>query len=476
MIRPTKPLPMRSDQLGGLWRSAIIAVAGLLLAIAIGGALALTLDRRLQAVTREVIDYDLEIDDEGDELRVAVLELRTLHRGLLLAGPSRGGIDEFDATYAILEEELSELDAIGIEEPGVTPSGEIRDMARSYHDDFRSALLSYERTDPEFIDAADRGLVRLNELNEAAQEIDRLGEELSDDSLEAIEQTSETTALVLTAMIVGLFLAGGGMAFIAIGVVRELRDLYARQAAAAEELARASRAKNEFIADVSHELRTPLTVVRGNAEIALSSESEQRDSLEEILRASSRMTRLVEDLMFLARSDSATLPLDLKSVEVATFLPEVLENARSLARERGARLESRIAADGRIMADRGRIEQAILILVDNAAKFSPENGVVTLEATNAAGARELCVKVTDEGPGIAPADVPYIFERFYRVGGQRARREGTGLGLAIAHTISSVHGGRIEVRSQQGHGTAMLLSLPLLDEPRPSIRRPARAT
>jgi signal transduction histidine kinase len=173
------------------------------------------------------------------------------------------------------------------------------------------------------------------------------------------------------------------------------------------------------------------------------------------------MTRMVEDLLFLARSDSAAVPLDLERVPAASFLAEVAGRAEVLARERGAKLEVELSGEGELEIDRGRIEQAILILVDNAAKYGPPGGRVKLTSTMASG--ELHATVADEGPGIPESELPHVFERFYRVDKTRARKQGgTGLGLPIAKTIVEAHGGRIEAKSRLGEGTRMAIYLPLL--------------
>ena len=134
--------------------------------------------------------------------------------------------------------------------------------------------------------------------------------------------------------------------------------------------------------------------------------------------------------------------------------------AEVLVRERGAVLATALTAGGTIVADGTRIEQAIMALVDNAAKFSPPGGRVRLAASNQQG--ELIVDVSDQGPGIPEAEMPLVFERFYRTDRARSRqRGGAGLGLPIAQTVVEAHGGRIEAHSRLGEGTRMRIYLPL---------------
>jgi two-component system sensor histidine kinase ResE len=144
-----------------------------------------------------------------------------------------------------------------------------------------------------------------------------------------------------------------------------------------------------------------------------------------------------------------------------------------LARERGAAFESTLlAGEGQLRVDPARIEQAVLILVDNAAKYGPTGGLVTLSSERDS-AGQLRIEVEDRGPGIPSEELPHVFERFYRVDKTRTRQgdgqgpgqSGTGLGLPIARTIVQAHGGRIEVVSQPGEGTKASLYLPLLSAP-----------
>src|ERR671917_455356 len=453
-------------------RVAIAAVGGLLVASIIAGLVGLLVNQSVERVTDQALRYDIELEDEADDLRVAVLDMRHYHRNIAFTGPSRNGIAEFEAAYERLQDEIGELEDLGIRESeGLQPEGlqpeDIRRMAEEYYAGFRPAIDIYEEDPEAFVQASDRGLVELEEMGRIGEELDSLGEELAEAALQSIEQATATARLVLFALIGGLVVGGAALAYSVVRVVGELRRLYDEQQATAKKLAEISQAKTDFIADVSHELRTPLTVLRGNAEVGLL----QRDCgdteiLEEIVEESSRMTKMVEDLLFLARSDSATVPLDLEQVPAATFLAEVAGRAEILARERGAELEAQLLfGEGDLEVDRDRIERAVLILVDNAAKYGPPRGKITLSSKTDSG--ELWVAVTDQGPGIPEEELAHIFERFYRVDKTRARKQGgTGLGLPIAKTIIEVHGGRIEAKSRVGEGTRMSLYLPLLVESR----------
>jgi PAS domain S-box-containing protein len=225
-------------------------------------------------------------------------------------------------------------------------------------------------------------------------------------------------------------------------------------------LADAALAKAEFLAEVSHELRTPLTVIRGNAEIGLELESdcEHEEHLREIVRESSTMSRMVEDLLFLARSESAQPPFRMEPVETSVLAEGLARRARFLASEHGATLDTKLAQTGLVRVDPARVEQAVLALVDNAIKYGPEGHSITLKSSSLDG--ELRIEVGDQGPGIPETELPRVFERFYRLDG--VKEPGSGLGLSIAQTIAEAHGGRIEADSRPGRGTRMTLILPLL--------------
>jgi two-component system sensor histidine kinase ResE len=230
-------------------------------------------------------------------------------------------------------------------------------------------------------------------------------------------------------------------------------------------LARILDAKNNFIADASHELRTPLTVIQGNADIGLAAPGEpvHREVLAEIADAAAGMGRLVEDLLFLARSDAGMPPLELEYVPTRMLLGRIRKRVEALARQHEVALSVEVDVGGHLEVDPARVEQAVLNLVDNAAKHSPAGGVVAVSARERNG--ELTIEVADQGTGIPPDELPLIFDRFYQVGQRRARKKGgSGLGLAIVRAIVETHGGTIEVDSRLGRGTRMVIRLPLAAE------------
>lgn len=221
-------------------------------------------------------------------------------------------------------------------------------------------------------------------------------------------------------------------------------------------------AQQRFVADASHELRAPLTAILGNANLIERqpnmSPEERTEALAQIGREARRMSRLASDLLALARADAGQT-LEFRPVELDRLLLEVFHEAKVLAE--GVKLTIRDIDQAAVQGDADRLNQLLLILVDNALKYTPPGGEVALSLTRGGGLAVL--KVADTGIGIAPEDLPHIFERFYRADKARARDQaGTGLGLSIARWIIERHGGQIEVDSAPGRGTIFTVKLPLV--------------
>jgi two-component system sensor histidine kinase VicK len=450
------------------WRFAIAAVVGLLVVIVVDSLVGLALNQRVEQVVEQALVYDVELEDEADDLRVAILDVRHYHRNIHFTGASRGAIDDFERAYAALQEEIDELSRIGIRDADAPQPEQILALAERYYAVFRPAIDQYDVDRAAFTRASDQGLEMLGVLGEIGERLDKLGEERAAAALVTVEQATTAARVVLLVVLGGVIPIGAVLAYAAVRMVGELRGLYARQQAAAEALAEAARVKTDFLADVSHELRTPLTVLRGNAEVGLELDRDcvHRDILQEIVKESARMARMVEDLLFLVRTDSAPPPLQLQRIGLAPFLAELASRAEVLARERGATFRAELAGSGRLRIDPARVEQVVLILVDNAARYSPPGGRITLSTGTTP--EELWVEVADQGPGIPEAELPHVFERFYRVGKRRERRQdGAGLGLSIAKTIVEAHGGRIRAVSRAGQGTRMTVILPLFEPSTP---------
>ncbi|MCS7261588.1 MAG: HAMP domain-containing histidine kinase, partial [Anaerolineae bacterium] len=231
-----------------------------------------------------------------------------------------------------------------------------------------------------------------------------------------------------------------------------------------DRLARVIDAQQRLGADVSHELRTPLTTIRGNVALlrrgAADDPQEREIALDAIEAEVNRMSRLVADLLLLAQAD-AGIQLDKQPVEMDTLLLEVYRQAQAMAAVGSGGVE-RVAVrlghedQALVLGDPDRLRQLLLNLVDNAIKYTPRGGTVTLSLYREGG--WVRISVQDTGVGIPPEALPHIFERFFRM--PRLGRKGVGLGLAIARWIAEAHGGRIEVESQVGQGSTFTLWLP----------------
>lgn len=225
-----------------------------------------------------------------------------------------------------------------------------------------------------------------------------------------------------------------------------------------DRLDRLFRSQQRFLADVSHELRTPLTSVRGNLDLMSRFGQYDEESMEVIQDEIRRMTRLLDDLLLLARADTGGLPLHHEPVELDNVLFEVYRQISRI--EKPVTVELTTIDQALIMGDEDRLKQLILNLVDNGIKYSPPGGVVRLSL--AKDERRAYLTVSDTGIGIPPEDLPHIFDRFYRVDKARNRGQGgSGLGLSIVRWIVQVHEGDIKVESTVGEGTTFRITLPL---------------
>ena len=237
------------------------------------------------------------------------------------------------------------------------------------------------------------------------------------------------------------------------GAVAVLRDL--------TETERVEKTRRDFIANVSHELRTPLTSIQGYAETLLDSapgNDHVREFLEIIRKNASRMSRLTEDLLTLARVESGEQHFDLQPVTADELLQEAAENFREVARSQGVELLVHNSADTPVLADREAIHQVFSNLVDNALKYGKAGGKIIIGARPAKKGVEFYVR--DFGAGIPYEHLPRLFERFYRVDKARSRESGgTGLGLAIAKHIVLAHRGMIRAESELNHGSTFVFTL-----------------
>ena len=226
---------------------------------------------------------------------------------------------------------------------------------------------------------------------------------------------------------------------------------------------RAFQRQREFVADASHELRTPLTLIRTNVEAWLRrANGTTRVYARNIVEEVEQLNRIVGDLTTLALADARQLRIDPKPMELNDVVRDLMTQTEPLAEERGVQLRPDLNGGVRVEADPARVRQLLLILIDNALTHTPTGGEVSVGVIRRNGRAR--VTIADNGDGIPPADLPHIFERFYRADKARNRENGgSGLGLAIAKWIVDAHKGDIQVTSAEGEGTEVAVSLPALD-------------
>ena len=230
-------------------------------------------------------------------------------------------------------------------------------------------------------------------------------------------------------------------------------------------LERSFAALRRFTADASHELKTPLTVVRAGVERAITRPDVPQETLaalEETLQEVNRMTELLDSLLTLARADEGRAELHREPVDLRAIVAEAGETGDLLADHAGVAIEIRTPPQPLVLAvDRSRVRQLLLNLIENAVKYTPRGGNVSVQLGASDG--EVRVTVADSGIGIAPGDLPHVFDRFWRADSARTRtgeRPGAGLGLAISKWIVEAHGGAIEVQSRPGRGTTFTVTFP----------------
>jgi signal transduction histidine kinase len=257
------------------------------------------------------------------------------------------------------------------------------------------------------------------------------------------------------ASLIGIF---GAAALAALLLVAGGGFMLARQSTIPVE--RSMEQMRRFMADAAHELRTPVTILRTRTELALAQPREATGdtaAFQAIVREADRLGGIVGDLLTLARADAGERKVVRASLYLDDIVSQVVASARALAERKSVALVVGSFEEAQILGDAGLVERLVLIVLDNAIKYTPEGGRVRLDVTARDGARS--VIVSDSGIGIPSDQLPRIFERFYRGESARSHAEGSGLGLPIARWIADLHGARIAVASDPA-GTRVEIAFP----------------
>lgn len=241
----------------------------------------------------------------------------------------------------------------------------------------------------------------------------------------------------------------------------ELGELAGSIMRLSSDLERLKNDRNEFLASISHELRTPLTYIKGYADIINKqgiTDEERKEYLDIIREETEHLTVLVKNLFDLARMDENRFVINRKKVNFRQLIQTIEERISPVLEEKNITLFASCPVDIIGNIDPDRIQQVLLNILDNARKHTPEGKSISLEVTQYD--REISITISDEGEGIPKEELPYLFERLYRVEKSRSRESGgTGLGLAIAKEIIESHGGTIEIESELGKGTRVIVHL-----------------
>jgi signal transduction histidine kinase len=241
--------------------------------------------------------------------------------------------------------------------------------------------------------------------------------------------------------------------------VGQLATAFNRMSAELENL---ERSRRDLLANVSHELKTPITAIRAHLENLLDGvEDPDPHTLQVMLAQTERLGRLIEQLLELSRLESGELPLQREDLALAPLVTQVLSEIEVARSDRGVAVDSELPDDlPAVDADPERVHQVLFNLLDNAVRFTPSGGAVTVSAHRQNGSVE--VQVADTGVGIPQEHLPRLFERFYRADPARSREDGgTGIGLAIARSVVEAHGGHISAVSEPGKGSVFTFDLPV---------------
>ena len=436
-VRLSMPLTEIGEQLAGVRRSSLAATTvGLLAALVVAWGTSSLLSRRVRAVAQTAERY------AGGDLTPSKIDYGTDEIGVV-ARLLDDSIREIAHRVTQHETDRARLEAIlnGMNEGVlvVTPQGRLQ-----FVNGAARRMLKVEGTAEghHYLEIARHPDIA-GEINAALHGLSGGGRELT------LGGDSTTTFIARGAPVAS---AAGR------GAVLVLHDI--------TELRKADRIRRDFVANVSHELRTPLTAVRGYVEALLdgvSDPSEERRFLETIARHTFRMERLVRDLLRLARLDAGQEPLDRAECAIDSLFHGVVADVSAELEARSQRVVERVDPDATVVSgDPAKLHDALRNLLHNATSYAPERSEIVLASSRKDN--RIVLTVADSGPGIPEADLPRVFERFYRVDKARSRNTrdpgGTGLGLAIVKHLVGLHGGKVAVANRAGGGAIFTIELP----------------
>ena len=430
-----------SDPLSSEHRTQLLTVTGLGLggalvaAFLVSSALAAPLERRVAAIVAvarrySVGDLQRPMPDYGDD------EIGEVARAMDNAVQELGRrVDELSRDRTRMVAILSSMveGVLVVDEQGRLQH--VNDAAR------RMLRLDHDAINHSYVEAIRHPGI-----------VDQISRVLGGEQPEGLElSVTRDVSRTLVARVAPVVAAGRG----AVLVLHDITDLR-----------RADQMRRDFVANVSHELRTPLTAIKGYAE-ALMDEPDDADArqrfLEVIHRHSTRMERLVKDLLRLARLDAGQELVELVRVDSRTLIGNVVADFEGTAGEKQQTIRVTIAPEAASMVvDSAKLHDVLRNLVENAVNYTPDGGSVDVHAD--VHDHRYRVIVQDTGPGIPPEDLSRVFERFYRVDKSRARPGGTGLGLAIVRNLVHVLGGEIAVANRETGGASFTILLPISDE------------
>jgi signal transduction histidine kinase/CheY-like chemotaxis protein len=252
------------------------------------------------------------------------------------------------------------------------------------------------------------------------------------------------------------------------GQMGQIADQNAELEDANTQVQEISRLKSEFLANMSHELRTPLNSILGFSEILKDnlagtlSEEQRVECLEAIHASGEHLLQLINDVLDMSKIEAGRMDLILEEYVVHAAIREVVTVVKSLAGRKGIELSVVVQPEDLVVyADKGKFKQVIYNLLSNAIKFTPDNGSIFVDAKIREKGGDLLVTVTDSGVGIAAEHLDKIWTEFYMVQGEHQKQKGTGLGLALVRKLVELHGGQIEVFSEEGKGSTFTFTMPM---------------